>query len=92
MWYHMWQMTKTTLYLETEMTFSVRQCANTEGRSQADVIRAAISAYTRDRVRQPIPGAGKFRSGTQDTAENAKQILKEASKAGKWRHAPASSL
>lgn len=44
-------MEKTTLYLPTELHRAVREAAEREGRSQADVIRAALQAYLAERPR-----------------------------------------
>jgi hypothetical protein len=39
-------MVKTTIYMEPEVALTVRQLAAVQGCSQAEVIRAAILAYT----------------------------------------------
>jgi predicted transcriptional regulator len=78
-------MTKTTVYLDNELAISLRRLAAQEGRAQADLIRDALSEYTRRKRRPPIPGLGEFDSGHNDTSERAEQILRKAAKAGKWR-------
>lgn len=78
-------MVKTTVYLDSEIVLSLRQMAATQGRKQAELIRDALVAYTRDRKR-PLPrGLGKYDSGESDVSERAKQILHDAAKQGKWR-------
>ena len=80
-------MVKTTVYLDAELALSVRHRAATEGRSQAEIIRAALLEYSGKHGRTRISGTGKFRSGTQDTSEKIEDILGEASATGRWRDA-----
>jgi predicted transcriptional regulator len=78
-------MTKTTVYLDAELASAVRQLATQEGRPQAELIRTALAEYARRAKRPPIPGLGEFDSGHTDTSARAEQILRRASKRGKWR-------
>jgi len=75
-------MIKTTVR-ETALRF--RQLSEAGGRSQAELIREALSAYALRGGRPEIPGVGEFRSGHEDTSERAKDILKKAGVRGKWR-------
>ncbi len=78
-------MTKTTVYLDPEMALALRQMAEVQGRSQAEIIRQALETFTRS-VKQPkIPGIGEFDSGHTDTSERAEQLLRRAAKRGRWR-------
>ena len=78
-------MVKTTVYLDAEVALQLRQLAGTEGRSQAELIREALAAYT-SRGRSPLPsGAGRFRSGRGDVAGNRKSILRAAARKRAWR-------
>jgi predicted transcriptional regulator len=77
--------TKTTVYLDPEMALALRQMAEVQGRSQAEIIRQALETFTRS-VKQPkIPGIGEFDSGHTDTSERAEQLLRRAAKRGRWR-------
>jgi len=77
--------TKTTVYLDSDIALALRQIAEAQGRSQAEIIRHALETYTRS-VKQPkIPGIGEFDSGQTDTSERAEQILTRAAKRGRWR-------
>jgi predicted transcriptional regulator len=77
--------TKTTVYLDSDVALALRQMAEAQGRSQAEIIRHALETYTR-KVKQPkIPGIGDFDSGHTDTSERAEQMLKRAAKRGRWR-------
>lgn len=78
-------MTKTTVYLDPELAITMRQLATREGRPQAELIREALAEYARRSKRPPIPGLGEFDSGHTDTSERAEQILRRASRRGKWR-------
>ena len=78
-------MTKTTVYLDTELAVTLRQLAAHEGRPQAELIRDALAAYAKRRKRPVIPGLGEFDSGHTDTSEKAEEILRRASGRGKWR-------
>jgi predicted transcriptional regulator len=78
-------MVKTTVYLDTDVALSLRRMAESEGRSQAELIRDALEKYTRGRKR-PLPrGLGKYSSGKSDVSERAPEILREAAKKGRWR-------
>ena len=79
-------MVKTTVYLDSEIVLSLRQMAASQGRKQAELIRDALVAYTRDGKRPLLPrGLGKYDRGERDVSERAKQILHDAAKRGKWR-------
>lgn len=78
-------MTKTTVYLDSDIALTLRQMAEAQKRSQAELIRDALAAYTRNTKRSKIPGIGEFDSGHTDTSERAEQILKRAAKRGRWR-------
>jgi predicted transcriptional regulator len=77
-------MVKTTVYLENDLALALRQLAALEGRSQAELIRQAVSTYARRGKRPSIPGAGEFDSGETKVSERAEDILKKASDK-KWR-------
>jgi hypothetical protein len=75
-------MTKTTVYLESDVALDLRRIAAVEGRSQAELIRDAIAAYTRGKKKPRIPGVGEFDSGHTDTSTRAEEILAEAARSG----------
>jgi len=77
-------MIRTTVYLERDVALALRQLAEAEGRSQADLIRDALARYTRHAVRPAPKGIGKYRSGEPDVAQRAKEILSAAAKRGGW--------
>ncbi len=75
-------MVKTTVYLEPETAFALRELAHSEGRSQAEVIRKALRSYTQ-RLKRPKPtGIGQFHSGRADVSARAEELLRAAAR--KW--------
>ena len=78
-------MVKTTVYLESDTALALRQIAAAQHRSQAELIRDALAAYTRQAHRTKLPGMGEFDSGHSDTSERAEEILKDAARRGRWR-------
>jgi ribbon-helix-helix CopG family protein len=78
-------LTKTTVYLDSETVLALRRMSETQGRSQAELIRDALERYTRNVTRPNIPGVGEFDSGHTDTSEHAEQLLRRAAKRGRWR-------
>jgi predicted transcriptional regulator len=85
MWYHIWYMVKTTVYLDPDVALAFRRMSEAEGRSQAELIRDALKTYA-ERAKRPLPsGLGKYDSGETDVSERAKEILAAAAKRGRWR-------
>ena len=78
-------MVKTTVYIEPDTALAIRQMAEAQRRSQAELIRDALTAYTRQARRPALPGVGESDSGHSDTSERADEILKDAAKRGRWR-------
>ena len=77
--------TKTTIYLDSDTVLALRQMAEAQGRSQAELIRDALRGYT-DGAKRPLPrGLGKYDSGETHGAERAKDFLRAAAKKGRWR-------
>ncbi len=78
-------MTKTTVYLDSDTALTLRQMAEAQKRSQAELIRDALQAYTSS-AKRPLPrGLGKYDSGETRGAERAKDFLRSAAKKGRWR-------
>jgi len=71
-------MVKTTLYLEEETVHVLEEIASEEGRSQGEIIRAALLSYKSQQTR-PVPrGIGIYRSGRADVSERAEELLRQA--------------
>jgi hypothetical protein len=79
-------MVKTTIYMEPEVALTVRQLAAVQGRSQAEIIRAAILAYTNKIAARPRPkGIGAYESGRSDISERAEELMRRAARSRRWR-------
>jgi len=73
-------MIRTTVYLDEEIVVVLRHRAETEKRSQAEIIRDALRRYvmdTRGAERPPIPGLGSYRSDRSDVSRRAEELLRE---------------
>jgi hypothetical protein len=77
-------MVKTTVYLDLDTVLVFRQMAESQGRSQAELIRDALETYARKAKRPKLPGIGEFDSGHKDTSARAREILTKAAKRGRW--------
>ena len=77
-------MHRTTVYLDEEIALAIRQLAEREQRSQAEIIREALQRYlkhTRARGGPPRPvGIGAWRSGRGDVSERAEELLRQAAR------------
>lgn len=76
-------MLRTTVYLDEDMVVALRQLADTENRSQAEIIRDALNAYLQQAQakRRPLPpGTGAYRSGRRDISEQAEALLRQAAR------------
>ena len=75
-------MLRTTVYLDEETALTIRRLADTQKRSQADIIRTALHNYLKQTGQQssrPSPvGIGAYRSGRTDLSERAEELLRDA--------------
>lgn len=78
-------MHKTTIYLDDDTRLALRRAALREGKTQAEVLRAAVLRYTHEAHGGLPPGAGEFRSGRRDVGERAETLLRAATRKHKWR-------
>lgn len=69
--------------LEDDEVQALRRLAAAEQRSETEVVRTALAAYTQ--MTRPLPqGIGKYRSGRSDVSEKARELLREDVKEGRW--------
>ncbi len=69
---------KTTVYLDGADYRRLKIVAAAEGRSTAELIRIAVSEYTRKSPNRPLPRSlGAFASGDPTLAERDEEILWE---------------
>ncbi len=76
-------MLRTTVYLDDEIALAIRQLAETQKRSQADIIRDALRRYIKQTKRQgrpPLSGVGAYHSGRADVSEKAEELLRKAAR------------
>jgi len=76
-------MLRTTIYLDDEIALAIRQLAETQKRSQAEIIRDALRKYIKQTKRQGRPtlsGVGAYRSGRSDVSEKAEELLRKAAR------------
>lgn len=66
--------TKTTVYLPTDLKRALQRTATASGRSEADLIREAIARLI-DRTAPPAPKGALFASGDRSLAENVDAAL-----------------
>jgi len=66
---------KTTVYLTEELALQVQQVAQAEGRSQAEVLRAAVAAYVGQASLPQSTGIGAYRSGRSDVAQRTDELF-----------------
>ena len=76
-------MLRTTVYLDEATMLDLRQLADTQHRSQAEIIRDALATYisqVKPTKRPAIAGIGSYRSGRNDISEKAEELLSQAAR------------
>jgi hypothetical protein len=73
-------MQKTTVYIEDETAIALKQLAQTQNRSQAEIIREALASYVGTCPKSLPKGIGAYRSGRSDISEKAEELLAEAAR------------
>jgi predicted transcriptional regulator len=77
-------MIKTTVYFDEDLALALRQLAGVQGRSQADLIRLAVTRYV-DQASHPLPrGIGAYDSGRSDVSARAEELLEKAVEEREW--------
>ena len=67
---------KTTVYLDAGEYRRLKAIAGAEGRSTAELVRAAVAEYARRRGTRPLPASvGAGRSGDGSFSERAEDLL-----------------
>ena len=78
-------MVKTTVYLDESVALRLKQMADAQGRSQAELIREGLARLT-EAQRPGLPkGLGKFSSGTTGNSVTYRSRLRAAVRDGKWK-------
>ena len=73
-----------TIDLDVATADALRELAVEQQRSTEDVVRDALSAYVRSARRVLPQGVGKYHSGQSDVSEQARDILRDATRSGQW--------
>ena len=77
-------MLRTTVFLDEETALGIRQLAEIEKRSQAEIMRGALQEHVRRALSESrkleIPGLGVFSSGRSDVSKRAEEFLWEEAK------------
>ena len=75
-------MSKTTLYIDQETLFDVKQLARAKGTNQSSIIREAVSQYLVRHQRPLAKGIGAYQSGRSDISERIEELLDERPRPG----------
>ena len=74
-------MLRTTVSLDEETALGIRQLAETQQRSQAEIIREALRKFVKQEPpkqgRAAIRGLGAYHSGRSDGSERVDELLRE---------------
>ena len=73
-----------TIDLDVATADALRELAVEQQRSTEDVVRDAVSAYVRSARRVLPKGVGQYHSGHSDVSEQARDILRDATRNGQW--------
>lgn len=76
-------MNSITIELTGPAADRLRRLAQTEHRSEAEIVGDALDAYAPNKRKLPT-GAGKYRSGEPNLAQRDEEILREAVKGRQW--------
>jgi predicted transcriptional regulator len=69
--------------LSDDIARELSDLAVAQKRSETEIVREALAAYVR--TARPMPkGMGQYQSGTADTSERARDILRQATKDNRW--------
>jgi hypothetical protein len=83
MW-HTLCVVKITVSFDEAIVLSLRQLAQAQGRSQAELVRDAVMQYVRQANRPEPKGIGAYRSGRSDISGRAEELLKSATRERQW--------
>ena len=83
MW-HTLCVVKITVTFDEATVLSLRQLAQAQGRSQAELVRDAVMQYVRQAHRPEPKGIGAYRSGRSDISGRAEELLKLVTRERQW--------
>jgi hypothetical protein len=75
--------TSITILVDDETAAALRELAAAEKRSEADIVRTALAAYSQG-ARPHLKGVGKYHSGRTDVSQKARELIRQDVEAGRW--------
>jgi Ribbon-helix-helix protein, copG family len=63
---------------------TIRQLAAEERRPEAEIVRDALELYAQAGKRPAPIGVGRYRSGSHDVSERARELIRDAVREGRW--------
>lgn len=76
-------MTSLHIDLDEDLALSLRHLAEREQRSESEIVSEALAVFVQSR--RPLPkGVGQYHSGRSDVSEQARTILRNDAKEGRW--------
>lgn len=73
-----------TIELDAATAAVVQELAAEQHRSANEIVREALSVYAHSGTRTLPKGIGQYRSGQSDVSMQARRILRDAAKEGRW--------
>ena len=83
MW-HTLCVVKITVSFDEATVLSLRQLAQSQGRSQAELVDDAVRQYVRQPNCPEPKGTGAYRSGRSDISGRAEELLKSVTRERQW--------
>ena len=84
--YHTPYMVKTTVYLDEAVALKLKRMAQSQQRTQAELIRESLARLTEESSSPKLPqGLGKFNSGESRNSETYRSRLRSAVRTGQWK-------
>lgn len=84
-WYLGPSMVKTTLYLDEGVALKLKRMAQSQNRSQAELIRECLERLTEGRAGMLPKGLGKYESGKSDLSATYRRRLTHALRQAKGK-------
>ena len=78
-------MVKTTVYLDETVALKLKRMAQSQERTQAELIRESLRQFTESSSPTLPQGMGKFNSGESRNSETYRIQLRSAVRTGQWK-------
>lgn len=70
--------------LDEQTAATIRELASAEQRPEMEIVRDALALYARTERRPRPIGVGQYRSGAHDVSEQARALIRDAVREGRW--------